>query len=128
MTSKKENVSLGVINSMVKILFFHFRVINSNLKSIKLHFELLTKFRLKLKIQFYLCPVPLEGHRKELVCFFGHPLKLIYLCIIISYYSQPLFSKFNLLSTRNLGLKIKFSIFVCKKHWLSNKLMVSLLN
>ena len=50
---------------MVTLLFFHFRITNSNLKNINLHFELLTQSRLLLEIQFYLCPVLLEGPQKK---------------------------------------------------------------
>ena len=117
-----------VTNMMVKLSFLHFRVTNLNLKNIKLHFELLTQSWLILVIQFYLCAVPLEGHQKKTSQFFWSPTKSNYLYIITSYCSEPLFSKLNLLITESLGLKMKFSIFVCRKYWLSNQLMVSLLN
>ena len=77
---------------MLKLLFLHFRVINSNSKNIKLHFELLTQSRLILEIQFYLCPVPCEGHREKSSLFFRSPTKSNHLYTMISYCSQPLFS------------------------------------
>ena len=40
---EKYKISLRVTNSMVKLLFFRFRVTNSRLKNKKLHFELLTR-------------------------------------------------------------------------------------
>ena len=54
---------------MVKLLFFYFRVTISNLKNIKLYFELLTHSRLILEIQFYLCPVPFQGHQEKTTFF-----------------------------------------------------------
>ena len=88
---------------MVKLSFFHIRDTNSNLKIIKLHFELLTRSRLILKIQFYLCPVPLGGDQEKTSLFFWSLAKSNYLYIIISYCCQPLFSKLNVLVTRKLG-------------------------
>ena len=94
---KKKKVSLRVTESMVKHLFCHFWVTNSNLINIKLHFELVTQSRLILKIQFYLCPVPLEGYQENISLFSWLPIKSNYLYIIISYCSQRLFSKLNVL-------------------------------
>ena len=51
---------------MVKLLFFLFRVTNSNLKNIKLHFEFRIQSWLTLEIQFYFCPVLLEGHQETI--------------------------------------------------------------
>ena len=90
----------SVTNSVIKLLFFRFGVTNSNLKCIKLHFKLLTQSRLILEIQFYPCPVPLEGHREKTSQFFWSPTKPNYLYIIISYSFQPLFFKLSLLLTR----------------------------
>ena len=61
---------------MVKLQFFQFRVTNLNLKNIKLHNELLTQFRLILEIQFYLCPVPLEGYQEKMNLIFWSRTKL----------------------------------------------------
>ena len=70
---------------MLKILFFHFRVSNSNLKNIKLHFELLTQSLLTLEIQFFLCPVPREGHQEKTSRFIWSPSKSnqLYIMIVI---------------------------------------------
>ena len=62
---------------MVKILFFHFLVTNLTLKNIKLHLGLLTQSQLIMEIQFYLCPVPHEGHQEKTSLVFGHPLSKI---------------------------------------------------
>ena len=40
---EKYLISLQVANSIVQLLFFHFRVTNSRLKNKKFHFELLTR-------------------------------------------------------------------------------------
>ena len=88
---------------MVKLLFLDFRVTNSNLKNTKLHFELLTQSVLILEIQFYLCPVQLECHQEKISLFFWLPTKQNHLYITISYCSQPLFSRLNLLVTRKPG-------------------------
>ena len=90
---------------MVELWFFHFRAINSNLKNITLRFELLTQSWLKLEIQFYLCPVPSEGHREKTSLSFWSPTNSNYFYIIISYCSQPFFSKLILLVTRKQGVQ-----------------------
>ena len=101
---------------MVQLLFFHFRVTNSKLKNTKLHFELPALSRLILKTQF----LPLGGHQGKTSLFFRSLTKSNYLYIIISYCSQPLFSKLNLLVTRKPETQTKCSIFVCRKHWLKS--------
>ena len=53
-----------------------------------------------LEIQSFLCHVTLEGHQEKTSLSLKSPTKSNYLYIIISYYSQPLFSKLNLLVTR----------------------------
>ena len=110
--------------------FFYFRVTNSNLKNIKLHFELLNQFWLYWKFNCTSALYHLRVIKRKLVYFLvTHQTKLSL------HYNQLLFSllSFCFLSwicymLENQGHKIKFSIFVCKKHWLSNQLMVSLLN
>ena len=60
---------------MVELLIFQFRGTNSNLKNIKLNFELLSQYRLRMEIQFYLCPVPREVHQGKTSLFFWSPTK-----------------------------------------------------
>ena len=114
---------------MIKFLFFQFRITYLNLKNIELHFELLTQSRLMLEIQFYFCPLHLDVHQGK-TTLFGHPLYRNYLYIIISYCFQPLFSNpFRIYYLpENLGQKIELSMFLCRKQWLSNQLMLCLIN
>ena len=80
---------------MLKFCFCTFELLTQ--KNIKLHFELLTQSQLILEIRFYFCRAPLEGHQEKTSPFFCSPTKWNYIYIIISYCSQSLFSRLDLL-------------------------------
>ena len=100
---------------MIRFLFLLFRVTSLNLKNIKLFFELLIYSQPILKIQFFLCTVPFEGHQVKTSLCFWQPTRSCYPYIITSYCTHPLLSRLNLLVTRKAGTHNEiFYIFVKK--------------
>ena len=128
---------------MFKLLFYHFQVTNSKLKTKKFPFE----FHSIVKLLFFHFRVtkPIASDignsillllyqlkvikRGKLVSFFGHSQNKIIFTSYQSLFSAFFFSRLNLLVTRKPGTRnLIFSLFVYRKHWLTNQLMVSLLN